>query len=51
VLEYKKIAKKLKEMENKYNTQFKDVYEAINFLLQKEKQKTIFRERKRIGFK
>jgi len=51
VLEYKEIAKKLKEMENKYNTQFKDVYEAINFLLQKEKQKTIFRERKRIGFK
>jgi len=51
VLEYKEIAKKLKEMENKYNTQFKDVYEAINFLLQKEKQKTTFRERKRIGYK
>ena len=28
---------KLKEMENTYNTQFKDVYEAINYLLQNDK--------------
>ena len=51
ILEYKEISIKLKELENKYNTQFKDVYEAINFLLQKEKVKTNFRERKRIGYK
>jgi len=45
------LAKKLKEIETKYDKQFKDVYEAINFLLQKEKQQTLQQERKRIGFK
>ena len=29
---------KIKELENTYNKQFKDVYEAINYLLQKDKQ-------------
>lgn len=33
---------KLKELENTYNTQFKDVYEAINYLL----KKTIKQQRK-----
>lgn len=31
---------KLKELESKYNKQFKDVYEAINYLLQKDKLET-----------
>ncbi len=38
-------------METKYDKQFTDVYEAINFLLQKDKQETEQRQRKRIGFK
>jgi len=50
-LNYKEIADKLKELESKYNKQFKDVYEAINHLLQKDKQETKQRERKRIGYK
>jgi phage regulator Rha-like protein len=50
-LNYKEISEKLKELENKYNKQFKDVYEAINYLLQKDKQETEQKERKRIGFK
>ena len=50
-LNYKEISDKLKELENKYNKQFKDVYEAINYLLQKDKQETNQKERKRIGFK
>ncbi len=41
---------KLKELENTYNKQFKDVYEAINYLLQKDKQQTNQRERKQIGY-
>ncbi|MBA2612647.1 MAG: ORF6N domain-containing protein [Bacteroidetes bacterium] len=45
------LAEKLKEIETKYDKQFKDVYEAINFLLQKEKQQTLQQERKKIGFK
>jgi len=42
---------KLKELENTYNKQFKDVYEAINYLLQKDKQETTQKERKQIGYK
>jgi hypothetical protein len=47
---YKELSGKLKELESKYNKQFKDVYEAINYLLQKNKQETEQQERKRIGF-
>jgi hypothetical protein len=42
---------KLKELEGKYNKQFKDVYEAINYLLQKDKQETSQQGRKQIGYK
>ena len=42
---------KLKELEKTYNKQFKDVYEAINYLLQKDKQETSQKERKQIGYK
>lgn len=49
-LNYKEIADKLKELESKYNKQFKDFYEAINYLLQKDKQEAEHKERKRIGF-
>jgi len=42
---------KLKELESTYNKQFKDVYEAINYLLQKDKQETNQKDRKRIGYK
>lgn len=51
VLNYEELSLKLKEMESTYNKQFKDVYDAINYLLQKEKQQTEPKERKRIGFK
>jgi len=50
-LSHKDLTDKLKELENKYNRQFKDVYEAINYLLQKDKQETEQQKRKRIGFK
>jgi hypothetical protein len=45
------LTQKLKEIETKYDKQFKDVIEAINFLLQKEKQQVLQSARKRIGFK
>ncbi len=48
---HKDLTEKLKEIENKYDQQFKDVYEAINFLLQKDHQETDQKQRKRIGFK
>lgn len=50
-LSHKDLTEKLKELENKYNKQFKDVYEAINYLLQKDKQETSQKKRKRIGYK
>jgi ABC-type transport system involved in cytochrome bd biosynthesis fused ATPase/permease subunit len=49
-LTHKDLTAKLQELENKYDKQFKDVYEAINFLLQKDKQETEQRQRKRIGY-
>lgn len=50
-LSHKDITEKLKELEGKYNKQFKDVYEAINYLLQKDKKEETQKERKRIGYK
>ena len=42
---------KLKTLGTKYNKKFKDVYEAINYLLKKDNQETEHHQRKRIGFK
>ena len=49
-LSHKDLTEKLKELEEKYDKQFNDVYEAINYLLQKDKQEIEWKERKRIGF-
>jgi len=45
------LTEKLKELETKFNKKFKDVYEAINYLLTKDKQETEQKHRKPIGFK
>ena len=50
-LTHKDLTEKLQELESKYNKQFKDVYDAINFLLQKDNQEAEQKNRKRIGFK
>jgi hypothetical protein len=50
-LSHKDLTDKLKKLERKYNRQFKDVYEALNYLLKRDKQEIEQRERKRIGFK
>lgn len=50
-LSHKDLTEKLKKIERKYNKQFKDIYEALNYLLQKDKQQVDWQERKRIGFK
>ncbi|MCX6272144.1 MAG: ORF6N domain-containing protein [Bacteroidetes bacterium] len=50
-LSHQELSDKLKELEDKFNMQFEDVYEAINYLLQKDKQGTEQKERKRIGFR
>ena len=50
-LSHKDLTEKLKELETQYNQQFKDVYEAINYLLKKDKQETEQEQRTKIGFK
>ena len=42
---------KLKEIESRYNKQFNDVYEALNYLLTKDKRLNEQNQRKRIGYK
>lgn len=49
-LSHKELTDKLKELESKYNKKFKDVYEALNYLLKKDKQKIEQSQRKGIGF-
>ena len=50
-LTHKDLTDKLKELESKYNKKFNDVYEALNYLLKKDKQQIEQSERKRIGYK
>jgi hypothetical protein len=47
----KELTIKLQEIEVKYNKQFKDICDAINFLLQKDKLNSDQNQRKRIGYK
>lgn len=49
-LTHKDLTEKIKELETLYNKQFTDVYEALNYLLQKDQQENEQRERRRIGF-
>ncbi len=48
-LTHKELSIKLQELEAKYNKQFKDIDDAINFLLQKDKQNVDQNQRKRVG--
>ena len=47
---YKELADKLREMEEKYDRQFVNITEAINYLLQKDKVEVEQKSRRRIGF-
>jgi hypothetical protein len=50
-LTHKEISEKLRELETRFNKQFNDVYEAINYLLQKDKQEVEQKQRRKIGYK
>jgi len=49
-LSHKDLTEKLHELESKYNKHFKDIYEAINYLLEKDKHEIEQQNRKRIGY-
>jgi hypothetical protein len=49
-LTHKDLRDKIQELEDKYNKKFKDVYEALNYLLNKDKQLSDYQKRKKIGY-
>lgn len=48
---FKELAEKMMELEKKYNKQFKDVYDALDYLIQEKQNEIDFDKRTRIGFK
>ncbi|MBS1591243.1 MAG: ORF6N domain-containing protein [Bacteroidetes bacterium] len=50
-LSHKDLTDKLKKLERKYNKQFRDVYEALNYLVGEKQKQIDFDKRERIGFK
>jgi phage regulator Rha-like protein len=50
-LSHQDLTEQLKAMESKYNRQFKDVYDAIHYLLDKDKLESSLADRKTVGFK
>jgi len=50
-LSHNELTQKLQELEAKYDKQFNDIFEAINFLIQKDNHLKEQQNRKRIGFK
>ena len=50
ILGYDELSIKLKELENRYDKRFKDVYEALNYLLEKDKLIDDQKDRKLIGY-
>lgn len=51
VLANNELAEKLKELESKYYKQFKDVYEAINYLMDDKRIRDDWKKRMKTGFK
>ena len=50
-LEHKEFNSKLLEIEGKYDKQFSDIYEALNFLIKRDENEAVQKERKQIGYK
>ena len=50
-IEHKEFNSKLLEIESKYDKQFSDIYEALNFLIKRDESQTVQKERIQIGYK
>lgn len=50
-LSHQDLTNKLNELEAKYDQQFNDVYEALTFLVEKQKKEETQKERVKIGYK
>ena len=50
-LTHKDLTDKLKKLESKYNKKFKDIHDAISYLIAKDTQQTEQSNRKKLGYK
>jgi hypothetical protein len=50
-IEHKEFNSKLLEIESKYDKQFSDIYEALDFLIKRDESQTVQKVRKQIGYK
>lgn len=50
-MHYKDLAKKIMEMEDQYDGQFPEVYDALKYLMEQKERETDWADRDRIGFK
>ncbi len=50
-LQHKDLAEKILKLEKKYNKNFKDIFKAIDYLVNEKENEQDFKNRKRIGFK
>ncbi len=50
-MHYKDLAKKIIEMEDQYDGQFLEVYDALKYLMDQKQAETRWADRERIGFK
>jgi len=49
-LNYAELAHKIKELEIKYDKNFIDIYQAINYLIEKDNKQISQQDRRKIGF-
>ena len=50
-LDYKELEAKIKKLEKKYNSNFQQVFKALDLLLMEKQEQEDFKNRKRIGFR
>jgi ORF6N domain len=50
-IQHKDLAEKILKLEKKYNKNFKDIFKAIDYLVNEKQIQQNFKDRKRIGFK
>ncbi|WP_235918584.1 hypothetical protein [Sediminibacterium soli] len=48
--QYTELAQKLSRLEKSNQEQFRDIYKALNYLVEKKQQQEDFSKRRRIGF-
>jgi hypothetical protein len=51
MLQYKDLEEKIKSLEAKYDTNFQQVFRALELLLKNNQNRETFKERRRIGYK